>query len=366
MPYERKLPFVANSYMPFGQEAYERGRHYVHIWKSPKYDRWKFRIYRYGRPKTELVKAAKRVLAEMNAPMSMLGVVGATEADWTLWVEKTLKNKYNYTWTEFYFSEHGISSTSPWTTKAEIRGPLWADVDPLSYIDMRIYDNAEKEFRNLQEYESRVVAEDWIDDFTSGKVEEVSNALYEAIKNAPLSQQILCPSCYRYNPVDPTMPFKMECRYCGEDIDIGRAKKRKKTLTYDTIKDYVSKRASLKLVRAQEDEYWIAILGNGTKFYDSEESLLRDVKNDIDSLTAQTIAEEAKKMLMSEMPSLEKMKEAANEKFEEIEQEQQEEEYALVASVDNYRQVNRLIESIDQKGFSKEANYLRSIISKRI
>lgn len=369
MPYERKLPFVANSYMPFGQEAYERGRHYVHLW--PIGDRWKFRIYRYGKPKTDLIKVAKTVLTDMKAPLKMLGHVGASETDWALWVQRVVSNKYNYTWTEFYFSEHQIPRTSPWTTKGKIKGPLWADVDPMAVIDMQVYDRAEQQYKNVQEYEKRVVAEDWVSDFINapGQIDEVRKIFYDAIKNVPLAQQVLCPRCYRYNPIDPSLPPKIECRECGAEIDISRAKKQKKTLTYDSIKDYISKRASLKrkLTLGQaKDEYWIAVLGDGTKLYDSEESLLREIEKEIDKLSIQTIAEEAQRMLTAEMPSINTLKEAAYGKFEEMSQEQEEEEYALVANLDSYRQTVRVIESIDSRGFSKEAEYLKDIVKKKV
>ena len=179
------------------------------------------------------------------------------------------------------------------------------------------------------------------------------------------SWQILCNHCYKYTSVGETEPIN-KCMHCGQDIDAAGATRRKKTLTYDSIKDYLSKVSSVRNLKAEQGEYWIAILGTGTKKYNSESSLLEDITNDIDSLGVQTITEEAREMLYNEMPSLSVLEEEAQSVFVEMEEENKEEELALAANLENYRRTSDIIKSIDSKGLRKEADYLKEILNRNL
>lgn len=363
--YERTVKFAPTGYLPFGQEAYERGRHFVKIWNEN--DIWKFRIYRFGKPRTQLVNRAKQILKSMNAPLTVLGQTKATAQDWALWVKKVTSNRYNYTWTEFYFSEHQIPASSPWLSSA--KGPLWADVDPLALLDMRIYDRAEQEYgakMGGEEYEQRVVGEGVLEGFTNkvGEIEEVENKLYNAIKTAPLGLQVLCPECSRFNKfnIDDT---SIQCKNCGKIIDVSQARKTKKTLTYDDIIDQLkTAKIDFRITKyATAEEYWFAITADGPQRFESEKEIIQLFANkDSAQLEIRAITDEAMKMLQAEMPSIEEIKEAAYEKFEEIRTEENEEELALVANEENRKILSGIIESIDSKGFKIEAGYLMKIM----
>lgn len=362
--YERKVQFIPTRYLPFGQEAYERGRHFVKIWNDK--DTWKFQIYRFGKPKTQLVNRAKSILKSMNAPLSVLGQTGATKQDWALWVQKAISNKYNYTWTEFYFSEHQIPESSPWSLR--VKGPLWADVDPLALLDMRIYDRAEQEYgakMGGEAYEQRVVGEGILEGFTNkvGEIEEVENKIYNAIKTVPLGLQVLCPECSRFNKFNME-DSTVECKNCGETINVDRAKKTKKTLTYDDIAEQLkTARVDFRICRyATEEVYWFAITGEGTERFENVEEIVQSLSKDTDELTVRAIADGAMNILQAEMPSIEELKEAAYEKFDEIQKEESEEELALAASDENKKILSSIIESIDSKGFKVEAGYLLKIM----
>lgn len=362
--YERKVQFIPTGYLPFGQEAYERGRHFVKVWNEK--DVWRFRIYRFGKPKVQLVNRAKQILKSMNAPLIALGQVGATAQDWALWVKKVTSNRYNYTWTEFYFSEHQIPASSPWLQKA--KGPLWADVDPLALLDMKIYDRAEQEYGAKiggEAYEQRVVGEGVLEGFTNkiGEIEEVESKIYNAIKTVPLGLQVLCPECSRFNKfnIDDST---VQCKNCGEIINVSQARKTKKTLTYDDIIDQFKRaKVDFRICKyAAQEEYWFTITGEGPKRFKDEKEIAEFLSKDSYKLEVRAITDEAMRMLQVEMPSLEEMKEATYEKFDQIQREEREEELALVANKENRKTLLGIIKSIDSKGFKVEAGYLLKIM----